>query len=79
MKKIIGLFTLSIAFAAMSCTSKPAEPTKEVIVVPATPAPAPTTVIQTTPPAEKPTKIVLNKSGAKVETKKVDITVNKPQ
>ncbi len=72
---MIGMLTLFIALAAMSCTDKPAETTKEVVVVPAAPV---TIVKQPAPPATPPTKIVLNKTGAKVQTKKVDVTVNKP-
>jgi len=76
MKKVIGVLSLSIAFAVTSCTDKPAETKKEVIVVPA--APTKTVVVPPTP-AEKPaTKIVINKDGAKVATKKIDVTVNKP-
>ena len=67
MKKISGFLSLIALFTITACTDrKPTEVKKEVIVVPSS-APA------TTP--EKKTTIVLDKNGAKVETKKVDITV----
>jgi len=67
MKKITGFLSLIGLFTISACTDrKSAEGKKEVIIVPsATPA---------TPP-EKKTTIVLDKNGAKVETKKVDVTV----
>ncbi len=65
MKQIISTLSLVIAFIFTSCSNEQAEIKKEVIVVPAKPA-----VV-----AKKPTTIVLDKNGAKVETKKVDISV----
>ncbi|MBC7586761.1 MAG: hypothetical protein H7178_00265 [Chitinophagaceae bacterium] len=87
MKKIIGSFTLLVVFAASSCADNPTEVKKEVIVVPAPQTtiikePArPTTVIKETErpaPTTPSTKIILNKEGAKVSTKKVEVTINKP-
>jgi len=68
MKKIIGLFSIAIAFVAISCSNQPAEVKKEVIVVPVTPA---------TPKVEpeKATSVTLDKNGVKVETKKVNVVV----
>ena len=67
MKKITGFLSLITLFTISACTDrKPAEVKKEVIVVPSS---APAT------PAEKKTTIVLDKNGAKVETKKVEVTV----
>ena len=67
MKKITGFFALIVLFTISACTDrKPAEVKKEVIVVPSS-APA-------TPP-EKKTTIALDKNGAKVATKEVEITV----
>ena len=69
MKQIISTLSLAIAFIFTSCSNEPAEVKKEVIVVPAKPA----VVVKET--VKKPTTIVLDKNGAKVETKKVDISV----
>ena len=67
MKQITGFFFLITLFTISACTDrKPTEVKKEVTVVPSS-APA-------TPP-EKKTTIVLDKNGAKVETKKVEVTV----
>ena len=67
MKKITGFLFLIALFTISACRDrKSAEVKKEVTVVPSA-APA-------TPP-EKKTTIVLDKNGAKVETKKVDVTV----
>ena len=67
MKKIIGFLSLCAVLSFMSCKDKPAEVKKEVTVVPSSaPATAP----------EKKTTIVLDKNGAKVATKKVDVTIN---
>jgi len=72
MKKIIGIFSLVAVVTIMACgDNKPAETKKEVIVVPASP------VIVTKEPPKKPTTIVLDKNGVKVESKKVDVTVKK--
>jgi hypothetical protein len=68
MKKIIGFLSLIALFTISACTNrKPAEAKKEVKVAPSA-APA------TTP--EKKTTIVLDKNGAKVATKKVEVSVN---
>lgn len=67
MKKIIGLFSIAIAFTSISCSNQPAETKKEVIVVPAT------TVVK--PEPEKATSVTLDKNGVKVETKKVNVVV----
>jgi len=72
MKKIIGLTSLIAVFMIMACAdNKPAEVKKEVIVVPASP------VIVAKDPPKKPTTILLDKNGVKVETKKVDVTLKK--
>lgn len=68
MKKIIGLFTLTAALMAMSCTDKTTEVKKEVIVVPAT-------VIIDKKAPEKNTTIKLDKNGVEVSTKKVDVEI----
>jgi hypothetical protein len=72
MKKIIGIFSLVAVVTIMACSdNKPAETKKEVIVVPASP------VVVTREPVKKPTTIVLDKNGVKVETKKADVTLKK--
>ena len=81
-KKIVGLFTLAIAFLVMGCkeethkTETVSPPEKEVIVVPP-PPPPPAQVLPPPPPAEKPTSISLDKNGVKVKTEKVDVNVGK--
>lgn len=64
MKQIISTLSFATALIFVSCSNESTEK-KEVIVVPAKPA-----VV-----VKKPTTIVLDKNGAKVETKKVDISV----
>ena len=54
----------------ISCSPKPAEVKKEIIVVPAT---APIIIVKV-PPA-KYTAVTLDKNGVKVETKKVNVSV----
>jgi hypothetical protein len=71
MQKIIGFLSLAAVLTIMSCTGKPAEVKKEVIVVPSKP------VIIIKNPPEKPTTITVDKNGVKVEAKKVDVTVKK--
>ena len=71
MKKIIGFLSLIAVLMMMSCSGKPAEVKKEVIVVPSTP----TIILKES--VKKPTTIVLDKNGVKVEAKKVDVTVKK--
>ncbi|HEY6503279.1 MAG TPA: hypothetical protein VIZ28_04830 [Chitinophagaceae bacterium] len=66
MKKIIGFLSLAAVLTIMSCTGKPAEVKKEVILVPATP------VIIVKDPPEKTTTVTLDKNGVKVEAKKVE-------
>lgn len=79
-KKIVGLFSMAIAFLVMGCkeethkTETIKAPEKEVIVVPPPPPPPPAAVL---PPAEKPTSISLDKNGVKVKTEKVDVNVEK--
>lgn len=69
---------LSLASVAVACTNDPKEVKKEVIVVPATPPatppPTPPTII-VKEPAAKPTTIILDKQGIKVETKKVGVSI----
>ncbi|MEP6596265.1 MAG: hypothetical protein ABJA71_09980 [Ginsengibacter sp.] len=68
MKKIAGFLSLIALFTITACTDpKPKEVKKEVTAAPSS-APATTT--------EKKTTIVLDKNGAKVATKKVDVTIN---
>ena len=80
--KIIGLFTMAIAFLVMGCkeeshkTETIPAPEKEVIVLPP-PPPPPAAVIPPPPPVEKPTSISLDKNGVKVKTEKVDVQVGK--
>jgi hypothetical protein len=72
MKKIIGVFSLAAVLTIMACAdNKPAVVKKEVIVVPPSP------VIVTKDLPKKPTTILLDKNGVKVETKKVDVTLKK--
>jgi len=71
MKKIIGFLSLATVFTIMSCTDKPAEVKKEVIIVPAKPV-----IIVKDPPA-KQTTIIVDKNGVKVEAKKVSVAVKK--
>lgn len=71
MKKIIGLLSLAALITAAGCENKPAEVKKEIIVVPA----SPTIIIKD--PVVKPTTIILDKNGVKVETRKVGVVVKK--
>lgn len=80
MKNIIGLLSLIAVFTAMSCTDQTKETKKEVIVVPApaparAPAPAPVIIVKD-PPA---TTISIDKNGVKVETKKVNVNLERQQ
>ncbi|UEG50718.1 hypothetical protein LK994_04425 [Ferruginibacter lapsinanis] len=72
MKKVIAF--LSLAVVAMACTNDPKETNKDVIVIPATPAPPTQTIIVKDPPA-KSTTVILDKKGVQVETKKVDVSI----
>ena len=56
MKKIIGFLSLAAVLTTLSCTDKPAEVKKEVIVVPSSP-----TIIVKDPPA-KSTTVTLDHS-----------------
>ncbi|MBL7707626.1 MAG: hypothetical protein JNJ86_01070 [Chitinophagaceae bacterium] len=71
MKKILSSLALVALVTTISCSDKPAEVKKEIIVVPAAP-----TIIVKDPPA-KSTTITVDKNGVKVEAKKVDVTVKK--
>ena len=71
MRKFIVCLSLIVPLIMTACTDEKKETKKEVIVVPVTPAPAPT---KATP--EKNTTIVLDKNGIKVGTPKVDVTIN---
>lgn len=71
MKQIITLLSLMSIMVMVACNNdnnKPVEVKKEVIV-PQSTAP----VINA--PVEKPTTVVLDTSGVRVKTKKVDVTV----
>ena len=71
MKKIIGFLSLALVLIAMSCSDKPAEVKKEVIIVPTTP------VVVVKDPPEKSTTVTVDKNGVKVVAKKSDVTVKK--
>ncbi len=63
MKKNIALLTLITLLAITSCSNEKSKVKKETIVQP-----------QTAP--EKNTTITVDKNGVRVETKKVDVTIN---
>lgn len=71
MKKTVSILALVALITTISCSDKPAEVKKEIIVVPAAP-----TIIVKDPPA-KATTIIVDKNGVKVESKKVDVKVVK--
>lgn len=71
MKKTVSFITLAALVTTISCSDKPAEVKKEIIVVPAAP-----TIIVKDPPA-KATTITVDKNGVKVESKKVEVKVVK--
>jgi hypothetical protein len=74
LSKTIGF--VSVLCMLMACSEKPAD--KEIVIVPA--APAPVTVVPVVvekPAASNSTKITLDKNGVKLEAEKVDIKVNK--
>lgn len=72
MKKIIAIASFAAVLGA--CTNEPARVNKEVIVVPAAPA-APTQTIIVKDPPVKSTSVTLDKNGVKVESKKVDVSI----
>lgn len=65
MKKIIGLLSFVVVLVTISCSNKPAEVKKEVIVVPAT---QPVVIVKDVP--AKSTTVTLDKNGVKVEAKR---------
>ena len=67
----MSFLSLAAAVAILSCSNEPKKVTKEVIVVPSTPV----IVVKDLP--KKPTTIILDKNGVKVEAKKVDVTIKK--
>jgi hypothetical protein len=69
MNKFIVCLSLVIPMAMTACSDKKPETKKEVIIVPASPAPGTAT-------PEKSTSIVVDKNGVKVATPKVDVTIN---
>ena len=69
MKKIFCSLSVASLLIISACNNKPATVNKEVIVVP----PAP--IILVKEPAEKSTKVTLDKNGVKVETKKVEVKI----
>jgi len=71
MKKIIVFFSLALVLITISCSDKPAEVKKEVIIVPTTP------VVVVKDPPEKSTTVTVDKNGVKVVAKKLDVTVKK--
>jgi hypothetical protein len=71
MKKTVSFLALVALVTTISCSDKPAEVKKEIIVVPAAP-----TIIVKDPPA-KATTIIVDKNGVKVESKKVEVKVVK--
>ncbi len=70
MKQIIGSIMLTFAVTMLSCSNKPAEEKKEVIIVPVAPV-----IVEKEVP-EKSTTVTLDKNGVKVSTKKVNVTIN---
>lgn len=71
MKRTVSFLALVALVTTISCSDKPAEVKKEIIVVPAAP-----TIIVKDPPA-KATTIIVDKNGVKVESKKVEVKVVK--
>jgi hypothetical protein len=71
MKKIIGLFSVTVIFTAISCSNQPAETKKEVIVVPVTVEKKEPVIIE----KEPSTTISLDKNGVKVKSKKVVVDI----
>jgi hypothetical protein len=69
MKKISGFLSAAAVLTLMSCSNRPAEVKKEVIVVPSSP------VIIIKDSVKKPTTITFDKNGVRVETKKVDVKI----
>ena len=67
MQKTISTLAVFTALLFMSCSNEPAETKKEIIVS------KPAVVVKET--VKKPTTIVLDKNGVKVEAKKVDVTI----
>jgi hypothetical protein len=74
MKKLIVCLSLIVPLVMTACSDKKPETKKEVIIVPASPAPKPAPVTAT---PEKSTSIVVDKNGVKVGTPKVNVTVNR--
>ncbi|HKZ66847.1 MAG TPA: hypothetical protein VJ111_10845 [Chitinophagaceae bacterium] len=68
-KIIVSLALITSLFIIMSCSGETKETKKEVVIVPAKPP----VIIKET--VKKPTTIVLDKNGVKVEAKKVDVTI----
>ena len=68
MQKTVSTLVVLTALLFTSCSNEPAETKKEVIVVS-----KPAVVVKET--VKKPTTIVLDKNGVKVEAKKVDVTI----
>ena len=66
MKKIIGFLSLVAVVSIAACSDRTTEVKKE-----------PTPVVVVKDPVEKPTVIVVDKNGAKVVTKKVDVSIKK--
>lgn len=71
MKKTIAFLSLLAVITTAACNNKPTEEKKEIIV---TPPPADPVVKD---PPEKEIKINVDTAGMKVETRKVDVSVNK--
>lgn len=68
MKKIFVLASLIALFSVGACSNEKKEEVKKETVI--TPAP------QKEAPEKKNTSISVDKNGVKVETKKIDVTVN---
>ena len=67
MKKIIGFLSLVAVVSIAACSDRTTEVKKE----------SSTPVIVVKDPVEKPAVIILDKNGAKVVTKKVDVSIKK--
>ena len=75
MKARFGILALVVVLATSACADKTTNEKKEVIVVPVK---VKETKTFQDPTEKKPTSIVLDDKGVKVETKKVDVVIKKP-
>ncbi len=70
MKRIIGTLAFAALTLLVACNDEKTVEKKEVIVVPAPEKKAET-------PPEKSTSVTVDKNGVKVESKKVDVNIQK--